>query len=177
VVARSKAWTVFTGLNAGIVGSNTTQGIDVCVRLFCVCVVLCRGSGLATSWSPVHGVLPTVYTIKKLKKRSRPNNIIIIISFLVSSWFTSIISEMSASVFLCWSLSFSGKISSGLIQLRSYFQFLQMIITAASITRRLKIRKYHNHEPVPHIYYPQTPFYQYFAYSILRVPPFQNTSL
>jgi hypothetical protein len=31
------------------VGSNTTQGMDVlcvCMRLFCVCVVLCLGSGL-----------------------------------------------------------------------------------------------------------------------------------
>jgi hypothetical protein len=27
---------------------------------FCVCVVLCLGRGLATSWSPVQGVLPSV---------------------------------------------------------------------------------------------------------------------
>jgi hypothetical protein len=27
----------------------------LCVRLFCVCVVLCAGSGLATGWSPVQG--------------------------------------------------------------------------------------------------------------------------
>jgi hypothetical protein len=33
--------------------------MDACVRLFCVCVVLCVGSGLVTSWSPVQGVLPT----------------------------------------------------------------------------------------------------------------------
>jgi hypothetical protein len=33
---------------------------DVCVHLFCVCVVLCAGSGLTTGWSPVRGVLPTV---------------------------------------------------------------------------------------------------------------------
>jgi hypothetical protein len=32
----------------------------VCMRLFCVCVVLCLGSGLATSWSPVQGVLLSV---------------------------------------------------------------------------------------------------------------------
>jgi hypothetical protein len=32
--------------NAGIVGSNPTQGMDV--RLFCVHVVLCVGRGLAT---------------------------------------------------------------------------------------------------------------------------------
>jgi hypothetical protein len=32
-----------------------------CVRaFFCVCVVLCLGRGLATSWSPVQGVLPSV---------------------------------------------------------------------------------------------------------------------
>jgi hypothetical protein len=29
--ARSKAWTVFARSNAGIVGSNPTQGMDVCV--------------------------------------------------------------------------------------------------------------------------------------------------
>jgi hypothetical protein len=29
--------------------------------------VVCIGSGLATGWSPVQGVLPTVYKIKKLK--------------------------------------------------------------------------------------------------------------
>jgi hypothetical protein len=33
---------------AEIVGSNPIQGMDVCVRLFCVCVVVCVGSGLAT---------------------------------------------------------------------------------------------------------------------------------
>jgi hypothetical protein len=61
VSARSKAWTVFTRSNAGIVGSNLTQGMDVYVRLFCVYVVLCVGSGLATGWSPGRGALPTVY--------------------------------------------------------------------------------------------------------------------
>jgi hypothetical protein len=34
--------------NTGIVGSNPTHGMDVCVRLLYVCVVLCTGSGLAT---------------------------------------------------------------------------------------------------------------------------------
>jgi hypothetical protein len=37
VVARS---------TTGIVGSNPTRGMDVCVGLFCVCAVLCAGSGL-----------------------------------------------------------------------------------------------------------------------------------
>jgi hypothetical protein len=40
VAAVSKARTVFARSNAGIVGSNPTQGMDVCVRVFCVCVVL-----------------------------------------------------------------------------------------------------------------------------------------
>jgi hypothetical protein len=51
------------------VDSNPTWGIDVSVRLFCVCVVLCVGSGLATGWSPFQGVPPTVYRIKNLKKQ------------------------------------------------------------------------------------------------------------
>jgi hypothetical protein len=46
--------------NTGNVGSKPTQGIDVCIRLFCVCVVLCVGSSLATGWSPVQGFLLTV---------------------------------------------------------------------------------------------------------------------
>jgi hypothetical protein len=33
--------------NAGTVGSNPIQGMDVCVHLFCLCVLLCVGSGLA----------------------------------------------------------------------------------------------------------------------------------
>jgi hypothetical protein len=63
VAARSKAYTVFSSSNAGILGSNPTQGMDVYVRLFGFCVVLCVGSGLATDWSPVQGVLPTVYRV------------------------------------------------------------------------------------------------------------------
>jgi hypothetical protein len=33
---------VFARSNVGIVGSNLTQSTDVCLHLFCVCVVLCR---------------------------------------------------------------------------------------------------------------------------------------
>jgi hypothetical protein len=29
-------------------GSNPTRGMDVCVRFFCVCALLCVGSGLVT---------------------------------------------------------------------------------------------------------------------------------
>jgi hypothetical protein len=59
VAARSKAWTVLARSNAGVMGSNPTQGMGVYVRLFCV-YVLYVGSGLATGWSPAQGVLPTV---------------------------------------------------------------------------------------------------------------------
>jgi hypothetical protein len=50
------AWTAFSRSNAGIASSNPTQGMDVYVRLLCVCV-LCVGSGLATGWYPVQGFL------------------------------------------------------------------------------------------------------------------------
>jgi hypothetical protein len=40
VAAQSKAWTVLARLNAGIVVSNPTQGIDVCVYLLSV-VLFC----------------------------------------------------------------------------------------------------------------------------------------
>jgi hypothetical protein len=42
LAARSKARNVFARLNTGIVGSNPARGMDVCLPLFCVCVVLCR---------------------------------------------------------------------------------------------------------------------------------------
>jgi hypothetical protein len=42
VAARSTAWKVFARLGAGIVGSYPTRGTNVCPRIFCVCVVLCR---------------------------------------------------------------------------------------------------------------------------------------
>jgi hypothetical protein len=71
VAALSKTWTVFSRLNTGVVGSNRTRGMDVYVRLFCVCVVLCVGRFFATGCSPIQGVLPIVYRIKKLKKRPR----------------------------------------------------------------------------------------------------------
>jgi hypothetical protein len=70
VASRSETWTFFARSNAGFVGSNATWGMDACVRLFWACVVLCVGSGLATGWSPVQGVLQTMCRIKKLKKRS-----------------------------------------------------------------------------------------------------------
>jgi hypothetical protein len=41
VVARSKAFTVFVRSNAGIVGSNPTQGMDVCMCFNSVFVLSC----------------------------------------------------------------------------------------------------------------------------------------
>jgi hypothetical protein len=43
-------------------GFEPTGGMDISLRLFCVCVVLCVGSGLAMGLSPVQIDLPTVYT-------------------------------------------------------------------------------------------------------------------
>jgi hypothetical protein len=50
------------------------HGCLYCVRLFCVCVDLYVGSGLETGWSPVQGVLPTAYRVKKLKKKKTPRS-------------------------------------------------------------------------------------------------------
>jgi hypothetical protein len=65
VATQSKAWTVFCGSNTGIVGSNPTQGMDVCVRLFCV------GSDLASGWTPPKESYRLCKKIKKLKKQGR----------------------------------------------------------------------------------------------------------
>jgi hypothetical protein len=69
----SKARTVFARSNAGIIGSNPIQDMDVCILCIYSVIVLCVGRGLAKGLSPVQGVLPTVYRISKLKKRPRPN--------------------------------------------------------------------------------------------------------
>jgi hypothetical protein len=55
VAARSEAWNVFALSDAGIVSSNPTQGMAVCVYS-----VFVLGSGLAKGWSLVQGVLRTV---------------------------------------------------------------------------------------------------------------------
>jgi hypothetical protein len=47
VAVQSKERTVFACSNTIVVGSNPFQCMNVYVRLFCVCVVLCVGSGLA----------------------------------------------------------------------------------------------------------------------------------
>jgi hypothetical protein len=55
VAARSKAWTVFVCPTTGILGSNPTWGMDVCVRLFfvlsCVQVAALRRADLPSKES------------------------------------------------------------------------------------------------------------------------------
>jgi hypothetical protein len=58
VAERSKTWTTFAQTDTGVVGSNPIRGVDAYVHsLF---VALFVGSYLATSWSPVQGILSTV---------------------------------------------------------------------------------------------------------------------
>jgi hypothetical protein len=51
--------------------SHSGHGCLVCVCVYSVCVVLCLGRGLATIWSLVRGVLPSVKVIMKLKEEAR----------------------------------------------------------------------------------------------------------
>jgi hypothetical protein len=57
------------------VGSNPIWGMNVSVRLFCVCVVLCAGSGLATGWSPVQGPTKGCRAIDRETQRERDRQI------------------------------------------------------------------------------------------------------
>jgi hypothetical protein len=41
VAARPESWTVFTLSNTGIIGSNPTRCMSVCLYCFCACVILC----------------------------------------------------------------------------------------------------------------------------------------
>jgi hypothetical protein len=55
-----------------VLESHSRHGC-LCVRLFCVSVILFVCRGLTLCWSPVQGVLPTAYRIKKVKKRPMHN--------------------------------------------------------------------------------------------------------
>jgi hypothetical protein len=46
----------------------------VCLRLFCVCVVLCLGRGLVTGWSLAQRVLPSVKNDYGTEKEARALN-------------------------------------------------------------------------------------------------------
>jgi hypothetical protein len=62
VTEPSKARNVFTYLNTEIVGSSPTRGNGcLCAFIYSVFMLSCVGSGFATGWSPVQGVLPTIY--------------------------------------------------------------------------------------------------------------------
>jgi hypothetical protein len=56
--------------------------------LLCVCVVLCVDSSIGTGWSPVQGVLPTVYRLTNWKSRKvltkgRRDIIVVIIIIII----------------------------------------------------------------------------------------------
>jgi hypothetical protein len=53
IVEWSKAWTILARLDAGIVGSNPTRGMDVYVYVYSMFVLSCVGRDLAMSWSLV----------------------------------------------------------------------------------------------------------------------------
>jgi hypothetical protein len=117
VAARSKAWTVFSHSNTGIVGSNSTWAMNVCVPLFCVCVVLCVGIGLATGSSPVQGVLPTVYRLRNWKSGHGPKGC------------TAIDRERRLSSYISWYF-INGPFPSGFSTKFSYFEFHVFPISA-----------------------------------------------
>jgi hypothetical protein len=62
--------TVFACSNIESMSSNPTQGMDIYLRLFCVCV----GSGLATGWFPVQEILRTVLGLKNWNGTKRFTN-------------------------------------------------------------------------------------------------------
>jgi hypothetical protein len=65
MAAWCNAWNVFARPNTGVVGSNPTLGMDICLNLLFVCVVMCRLRPCDGFFSV--GVLPTVFKITKLK--------------------------------------------------------------------------------------------------------------
>jgi hypothetical protein len=92
VAAQSKTWNVLARLTTGVVGSNPTRGMDVCVRLFCVCVLLCVGSGLVTGWSPVQVVLAILYRLRNWKSGQGPKGYRTIEKDIINSSYKSRVS-------------------------------------------------------------------------------------
>jgi hypothetical protein len=117
--------------------SHTRRGCLVCV-FFCVCIVLCLGRGLATSWSPVQGILPSVIdqeteksvlrskvgarTREKRKKGSTPN------------WNTPFLSWILLTVF--WNVT---PCSVGHNNLRNFILPYSMSLVLISLNSRRKI--------------------------------------
>jgi hypothetical protein len=105
VTERSKTWTVFARLEAGILGSNPTQGIDVwCVYVFILC--LCcpvLGRGLATSCPLAQGVLPSVKMTMKLKKGPGPTGAVEPVKKKAENLFASwVITDFPRRIMYCW---------------------------------------------------------------------------
>jgi hypothetical protein len=62
--------------------------MSVCV--YSVFMLSCMyGSGLAVCWTPVQGVVPTVYTITKLKKRPGPRALEPLMNEWIALWIMS----------------------------------------------------------------------------------------
>jgi hypothetical protein len=103
MAARSEAWTVFALSNIGVVGSNPTQSMGVCLCLFCVCVGSPPCDGLnSRPRSPtdclrlaIHGRHFTVEVdCKKVKKKKRKVKL-----SLYSPWRPVGLREVDASTF------------------------------------------------------------------------------
>jgi hypothetical protein len=69
VAPRFKAWTLFARSNADIVGSNPTQGMDVCVCVYSECMQRPWDGLITRPMSPT----VCVKNITELKKRPGPN--------------------------------------------------------------------------------------------------------
>jgi hypothetical protein len=70
VAARSEARNVFVSSNTGIVVSNPTQGMNVCLRLLCVCIVLCEVAALRRA-DPLSKESYRLIKIKRLSETKR----------------------------------------------------------------------------------------------------------
>jgi hypothetical protein len=70
VAAWSEAWTIFVRSNIGVVGSNPTQYMDVYVYSVCI------GSDLATGWSLVQRVLPTLLGLRNWSETKRLTDVL-----------------------------------------------------------------------------------------------------
>jgi hypothetical protein len=74
VAARSKAWTVFAPSNAGIMGSNPNQGIDVCVCVYSKFVLFCvQAEALRRADPPSKESYRLCRRSRNWKKWPRPN--------------------------------------------------------------------------------------------------------